>query len=65
MAAARPEQPSTSIAGVAYLGLSVLFTHPLLYQLTTRVPLGAGDLWQSLWNFHWWPRALFELGTIE
>jgi hypothetical protein len=63
VAESRAPQPSTAVATLAYLGLSAVFTHPLLYHLTTRVPLGAGDLWSNLWNFHWWPRALFELGT--
>jgi hypothetical protein len=38
-------------------------TFPLAFRLQSRVPLGAADLWQNLWNFWWWKTALFELGA--
>lgn len=38
-------------------------TAPLAFRFTTRLPAGAGDLWQNYWNFWWWKQAVFELAA--
>jgi hypothetical protein len=38
--------------------LSVLWTLPLSLHLTTHLPYGSTDLWQNLWNFWWWGKAV-------
>lgn len=43
-----------------FTALSVLFTLPLSLHLTTHLPYGSTDLWQNLWNFWWWGKALGE-----
>ncbi|MFT5441618.1 MAG: hypothetical protein ACI8W3_000659 [Myxococcota bacterium] len=58
-------QFSESTIGILaiYLGLTVLFTWPLVPQMATHLPHGSNDIWQNYWNFWWWREALFELGT--
>lgn len=36
-------------------------TWPLALDLTGSLPHGSGDLWQNLWNFWWWKKALTDL----
>jgi hypothetical protein len=43
-----------------FTALSVLWTWPLSLHLTTHLPYGSTDLWQNLWNFWWWAKALGE-----
>lgn len=38
-------------------------TFPLVLHMSSRIPAGAGDVWQNLWNYWWWHKALTELGT--
>jgi hypothetical protein len=40
-----------------------VLSFPLALRIGSAVPNGTGDLWQNLWNFWWWRRALLELGT--
>lgn len=40
--------------------LAVVWTLPLSLHLTTHLPYGSTDLWQNLWNFWWWGRAVAE-----
>lgn len=53
-----------------FTALSVLWTWPLSLHLTTHLPYGSTDVWQNLWNFWWWARALgegsnpFETGAL-
>jgi hypothetical protein len=35
-------------------------TWPLAANLTTHVPSGDNDLWQTYWNFWWWKEALVD-----
>jgi hypothetical protein len=41
--------------------LSCGMTFPLVFNLTTALPHGSGDLWQNYWNFWWWKKAFFDL----
>ena len=36
-------------------------TWPLVLDLTGSLPHGSGDVWQNLWNFWWWKKALWDL----
>jgi hypothetical protein len=45
-------------SSLAYLGLSIALTWPLVPSLGSRVPMGDHDLWQNYWNAWWWERAL-------
>ena len=36
-------------------------TWPLVLDLTGSLPHGSGDVWQNLWNFWWWKKALCDL----
>lgn len=47
---------------LAYAVLAVALTWPLTAYLTTHVPMGHNDLWQTYWNFWWWKTALVERG---
>jgi hypothetical protein len=51
------------LAAVAYLGLALLFTYPLVAQLNTAI-MGehAPDTRQNYWNMWWTTHALVELG---
>jgi hypothetical protein len=49
-----------AVAALVCLLLTVLLTWPLAARLDSALPAGAGDLWQNLWNFWWWDRALRE-----
>jgi hypothetical protein len=46
---------------LAFCFLTVFMTWPLAAHVTSYLPEGAGDLWQNLWNFWWWKRALIDL----
>ena len=46
-----------------YALASVVFTWPLAFYATSRLPAGANDIWQNLWNFWWWREALLSLGS--
>ena len=43
-----------------YLLLAGVMTWPLLGRLTTHVPLGVNDIWQSYWNLWWWKLSLLQ-----
>lgn len=49
---------------LTYTGLTLLFTHPLVWHLGTHhVGAAAGDAKVYLWNYWWVHQALFELGV--
>jgi hypothetical protein len=46
-----------------FLAVSVVATWPLVLHLGTHLPAGARDLYQNVWNFWWWKKALLEFDT--
>ncbi len=52
----------TAFAFLFYLVLAVVMTWPLIWRLSSAVPMGTHDIWQNYWNFWWWKRALLEIG---
>ena len=44
-----------------YFLLTILLTWPLALHFTTCLPHGSGDVWQNLWTFWWWKKALIDL----
>ena len=49
-----------AFAALVCLLLTLALTWPLAARLGSALPAGAGDLWQNVWNFWWWGRALRE-----
>jgi hypothetical protein len=48
---------------LAYLGLTILVTYPVAFNLTTRMAGEAtGDTPEFVWSTWWWAHALFDLG---
>lgn len=43
--------------------LTVIFTYPAALNLTTHFIGDGGDALQNVWNFWWFKRSIFELGT--
>ncbi|MEW5701844.1 MAG: hypothetical protein AB1792_06405 [Candidatus Zixiibacteriota bacterium] len=48
---------------VAYVGIAILFTWPLILHFTTHTPEAdaSGDQFQTIWFFWWMKKALFAL----
>lgn len=52
------------LALASYLGITILFTWPLVLHFTTHMPgIGAGDGQIFYWNLWWFKKALLELKT--
>ena len=48
------------LALLAYVGLSILITWPVIAKLTTEYAGGRGDLWVHNWTFWWIKKALLN-----
>ncbi|MCX7974758.1 MAG: hypothetical protein N3B16_09710 [Candidatus Aminicenantes bacterium] len=55
--------PITTFILLAYLGLSLFFTYPLILNFTKAVPGDGGDNPMFLWNLWWVKYALVDLKT--
>lgn len=52
---------SAAVAFLLYAAAAVGMTWPLVLDLTGSLPHGSGDVWQNLWTFWWWKRALLDV----
>ena len=50
------------LATAFFIGATLLVTYPGVRKLTTHF-WGMGDLWQHVWNFWWFDKALTEFYT--
>lgn len=48
---------------VSFLLLTIILTFPLIFNLSGGVATASGDVWQFVWNFWWFKKALVELNT--
>jgi len=57
------ERPRAAVwrATGLFAALALVATWPLALRLTTRLPAGANDLFQNVWSFWWWKKAIAEL----
>jgi len=45
-----------------FIVLTVIFTYPAAFNLTTHLVSEGGDGYQNLWNIWWFKKSIFELG---
>jgi len=48
----------------AYLGITLVFTYPLVLNFSSHIPGDGGDGLLYFWNLWWLKKALFSLGQI-
>ncbi|RLI95313.1 MAG: hypothetical protein DRO90_00555 [Candidatus Altiarchaeales archaeon] len=49
------------VAIICYSMLTIIMTYPLVFSLNDGVPASSGDVWQFIWDFWWFKKALIDL----